>query len=584
MIDPITLAVVRGRLGQIVEEMDIVLVRAAFSQVIAEQNDRASSIHHALTGETLAQGETAIPVFNSTMQFTVQITMQEAGVENFSPGDVYMCNDPYKGGTHMPDVKLIKPFFYKGKLFAILANTGHWADIGGSQLGGFSPVNTEIYHDGVRIPGIKLIDKGALNKEALKVILANVRNPDWEEGDLQAQLNALSIGEARLTQLIEDYNPEIMQECFDELLRRSEEEMRSHIREMPVGSYSFTDYLDNDGILDAPLKIHLNLTINHDNMLFDFQGTSPPGRGYTHLSRYTTMSAAHLSIKHIYPEIPINGGCFRPIRFNIPDNTCLSVQLPSSVSGYLEAVCRVVDVVFGAMTQVVPHKTPAQCFGTNLVVGIGGRVPGSSRYFIIGYPGSGGYGGSQESDGLVHGPTPLGRAAFPRIETAERAAPILVEYLKIREDSCGAGMNRGGCGTSFMVRLLAGEATAFIIGDRVDHQPQGLFGGLPAMSTKVLIHRHNGDKQMLPLRSKGLIHLSQGDGIECNSPGGGGYGDPLKREPAKVLEDVIRGYISVKTALEIYGVKLKTTSNPGGGITYQLDQETTDALRTARQK
>jgi N-methylhydantoinase B len=584
MVDPITLAVVRGRLEQIVDEMDAVLVRAAFSQIIAEQNDRADSIHHPVTGETLAQGEGAIPVFNSAMQFTVQILMQEVGIENFSSGDVYMCNDPFMGGTHMPDVKLIKPFFFEGRLFSILANTGHWADIGGNQIGGFSAGNTETYHDGIRIPGIKLIDKGILNKEALKVILANVRNPSWEEGDLQAQLNALSVGESRLNQLINGYGPEVIAECFDELLNRSEEEMRSYIREMPDGTYSFTDYLDNDGIVDSPLKIHLEVTVQGDSMLFDFQGTSPPGKGFTHMSRYTTMSAVHLSMKHIYPDFPINGGCFRPIRIQIPDTTCISAQLPSSVSGYLEPVNRVIDVVFGAMAQVVPDRTPAQSFGTNLIVAIGGRHSGTNRYFVVSYPGSGGYGASRESDGLVHGPTLLGRAAFPRVETAERVAPIMVEYLKIREGSGGAGMNRGGCGTSFIVKLLGHEATASILGDRVDHHPKGLLGGASALPTEVRIRRQDGQVQMLPLRSKGVVSLSKGDEIECHSPGGGGYGDPMQRDPEKVLEDLTRGYVSETVALETYGVKLKVENGPAGAVSYQLDREATDRLREGYRK
>jgi N-methylhydantoinase B len=513
------------------------------------------------------------------MQLTVQLIKDKVGIDNFFPGDVWMCNDPFLGGTHMPDVKLVKPFFYKGKLFAFLANTGHWQDIGGRSLGGFSPVNTEIYHDGIRIPGIKLYNQGQLNQDALDIILANIRNPKSEEGDLQAQLSALNAGEERLTTLIEDYGPDVIQECFKELLEHSEREMRSYISEMPDGSYSFSDYIDNDGIVDQPLKINLTVTVDGNTLLFDFAGTSPPGMGFTNLSRYATMSGVNLTLKHLYPEIPINGGCFRPVKFNIPDKTCLSAQPPTSVSGYLEAVCRVVDVVLGAMAKIVPDRTPAQDFGTNLVVGIGGLIPGTSTFFMVGWPGSGGYGGSKETDGMVHAPTPLGRAAFPRVETAEENAPILMNYLRIRDDSSGAGTHRGGCGSEFSVCLLKGMASGFVLGDRVDHVPQGVQGGLPAKATQVKILRHTGEKETLPLRSKGMLSLTEGDTIECSSPGGGGYGNPLGRDPEEVLTDVIRGYVSPETAMKIYGVSIAQCAEPEGLTSYTIDWEATRKLR-----
>jgi N-methylhydantoinase B len=583
MVDPITLAVVRGRLEQIVEEMDAAIVRAAFSTIVAEQADRASAIHHPQTGETIVQGNSGLPIFNTTMQFAVEAVLRKFGSVTFQPGDVFILNDPYMGGTHLPDVKLIKPAFYQGELLAILACTIHWQDIGAMVLGGFVANATDIHQEGIIIPPMKLFDRAQPNEGVLQLLFANVRNRSEVEGDFQASLNTLSIGEARLVRLTEDYGFQVILGSFKELLERSEKQTRSYIEEIPEGIYCFTDYLDNDGFVDEPLKIHLKLEIRGSSMFFDFSGSSPSCKGPVNMARYTTISACHLAVKHIFPDIPVNGGCFKTMHFNIPDETFLSARYPSPINYYPEPVGRVIDVVWGAMAQAIPDRIPAACFSTTTVTTITGRKPGSVSFYMGGFPYAGGYGGSKGSDGLVHGVTPLSMANFPPVEVIESTIPLLMKELRIRDNSAGAGFHRGGCGTKFSFEARASGMLLNSTGDRTDHFPFGLLGGLPAKGNVIVFHLSNED-YTFPMRSKGTIILNEGDIAEFNTPGGGGYGNPLDRPPELVLQDVIRGYVSPQTALEAYAVKVESKRSAAGRTVYCLDKEATETMRSERQK
>ncbi|MFH1351632.1 MAG: hydantoinase B/oxoprolinase family protein [Pseudomonadota bacterium] len=572
-IDPITLAVVRGRLTQIAEEMDVVLMKAAFSQIIAEQRDLSSGVYAAWTGETIAQGPRGLPIFNATMQYACQALLKAFDPKEFQPEDIFMFNDPYIGGTHLPDMKLFKPFFYEGKYIALLANTGHWMDIGGPNPGGFQPDSTSAYADGIRIPPIKLFDKGKMNNEVLDVVFANVRNPEDRKADLWAQFAGLNAGETRLKALVDEYGPELILSCFEELFNRSEKQMRANIREIPDGTYSYTDYLDNDGYVDHPVKLHLDITIKGDTMFFDFSKSDPPNKGATNIGRFTTISVCHLAIKHIYPEVPINGGCFRVLDFNIPETTFVGAKHPVSTGSYLEPVLRVVDVVFGCMAQAVPERTPAACFGTNFVMTVASQRPDRTFDMVL-YPGAGGYGGTRQTDGLTHGTTPISMANFPVAEAAEQICPILTEFVRVREDSAGPGFHRGGFGTSFALRMLSDGVIISSAADRSDMKPFGVVGGKSAASLKIVFHRKDGDFVM-PMRSKGVLTLNKDEIIECDTPGGGGYGDPLRRDPLTVLQEVIRGFIRIRSAWEDYGVKIETKEGSDGEVIYSLNKEET---------
>lgn len=579
MVDPITLAVVKGGLEQIVDEMDAIVVRAAFSPVISEQMDRASGIFHPRTGEVVAQGHLTLPMFMTAMQFSVQATMAEAARRGgFKPGDIYMMNNPYLGGTHLPDVKLVTPAFQDGELLALLAVCGHWNDIGGSTPGGFAPTATEVYQEGILINPVPLYRAGEFQEDLLNLVIDNVRVPGERRGDLQAVISALRVGTARFEGLVGRYGAETVRASFDELNDRSEEQMRSYVREIPDGIYVFADAVDNDGQVDQPLRIHLELTVTGDRMIFDFSKSSPPARGPVNLPMRTCICSCQMAIKHIFPEVPVNGGCFRPFEYVIPAHTFLGVEHPYAISGYLETVGRVISVVFGAMSQALPRRTPADLFGTTGVITLSGVHPETHQYYVMLFPAAGGYGGNPQGDGLVHGTTALGAANYPSVEAVEHRLPVRIERLALREGSGGAGRHRGGLGTTYTYRVLSGGVAAALLGDRHVHRPFGVGGGRSAAGSDLAIRTAAGEER-LPLVTKGRRILGEGDVLEYCSPGGGGFGDPLERDPEAVLRDTARGYITPEQAREDYGVVLASQGDATGMTRWILEREATAALR-----
>ena len=322
MMDPVTLAVVRGSLEQIADEMDLHLIHAAMSPIISETNDCANGIFHPTTGETIAQGRYGLPVFLAYMQFTVQKVIELAREDGgFKPGDMWIMNDTYIGGSHLQDVQIIAPVFADGELFAVMATTGHWMDMGGNVPGGWGPKATEIHQEGIIIPPVKLYEEGKLNKALVAMFCANVRLPAEIAGDLAAMTNVFSVGNRGIEALVKKYGRVLLSDCLNEMIAYSERQMRSYIADLPDGTYTWEDWIDNDGIVDEPIPVRLAITISGETMHFDFTGTGPKARGPQNMSRNTTLSSCYVAIKHIFPDVPVNGGTFRPISFNVPAGT-----------------------------------------------------------------------------------------------------------------------------------------------------------------------------------------------------------------------------------------------------------------------
>lgn len=570
MSDPVTLSVVRGALEQITDEMDLHLIRAALSPIISETNDCAHGLYDAQTGETIAQGSYGLPLFLASMQWTVQRVMAKAKEQGgFEDGDLWIVNDPYISGTHLNDVVLVKPVFVEGELFGLFANTGHWMDMGGSVPGGWAPSATEIHQEGIVIPPLKLSDRGRFNDGVLSLIKANVRLPAQLEGDLAAMMNVFAVGTRGLNNLIDRYGVETLKECIAEILDRSETLMRSYIADIPDGAYSFEDWFDNDGVDDRPLKVALTITVDGDSLLLDFAGTAAKARGPMNISDSTTMSMCLVAIKHIFPDVPINGGAFRPIGFDVPRPSILAAQYPSPVGGTTDVTQRVVDVVFGALAQAIPDLVPAAPFGTTGVLTITGNRPENGGYFVAVYPYPGGYGGSRESDGLVNGTPPSSMARFMSVEMSEHRYPVRFEYLAIRDESGGAGEHRGGCGTAFGIQALA-DCNVSILGDRVDYRPFGISGGESASPNEVKLVI-DGNEVVPPFRSKAeKVPLKAGDSVRLASPGGGGYGNPLTRDPQAVEQDLNNGIVSEKQATETYGATIAERETVNSRLRYRI--------------
>ncbi|HEY4452117.1 MAG TPA: hydantoinase B/oxoprolinase family protein [Solirubrobacteraceae bacterium] len=582
MIDPITLSVVRSRLEQICDEMDMHLIRSALSPIISETNDCAHGIYDATTGETIAQGRLGLPVFLANMQFAVQATIARAqGTGGFRPGDVWILNDPYLGGTHLNDVNLVVPVYLDGDLFALIASTGHWMDIGGGAPGGWNPEAEEIHQEGLLIPPVRLYREGVRDDALVETVMANVRLPEQMLGDLRAMTSAVKRGEEQLGRVVERHGRAAVSECLGELIARSQRQMESYIEEIPDGSYSFTDTIDNDGIDPAPLQVQVEITVANAHMMIDFSGTSPIARGPLNLARNSTISMCHVALKHIFPDVPINGGTFRPVRVTVPDGSLLAAEYPAPVSGYTEVVGRVIDVMFGALAQALPSRVPAAPFGTIGVITVAGRHPERGDYFVGVFPYPGGYGASALGDGLVHGNPPQSMANFVALEASEHRYPVRFDFFALREDSGGAGSRRGGDGSTYRIRAWS-PCVLSVMGDRADARPFGLEGGGPGAPNEVRIATDRGE--WIPPMGTKLARqpLGPGEYITASSPGGGGYGDPLDRPTEAVERDLDRGYISRESAEREYGVAIAEVRTVAGRPRYRLDHEGTAQVRANR--
>ena len=333
-LSPVTLAVLKGRLEQIVDEMDATLYRSAFNPTIAEAKDACHGIYDPVNGDTLVQGSGGLPIFVGAMAFAVRAVIAKVAKEGgLEPGDTFVFNDPYDAGTHLNDFRLVRPIFRDGVLFCWMASVGHWLDIGGNVPGGYNPRATESFQEGVRIPPVKLISGGKLNGDIIGILEANARVPMSNWGDLNAQLNALDLGEKRLLSLLDDYGDGTVAAAFEAFSDRAEAMMRAAISAIPDGTYSFQDVLDNDGITDDMLTVALDATVAGDRMTLDFSRSSGPAQGPINISRSTTIAACYVALKHIFTDVPANAGCLRPIDFVITDGSLLGAGPPKPVAG-----------------------------------------------------------------------------------------------------------------------------------------------------------------------------------------------------------------------------------------------------------
>jgi N-methylhydantoinase B len=516
-LDPVTLTVIQNGLIQVCNEMDLAFVRAAFSPVISEGMDRSDGIYDATDGSLIAQGELGLPVFVGTMQFSTRAV-------------------------------------YKGEVFAWLANTGHWPDVGGMVPGGFSASATEVEQEGLRLPPIKFFKKGEMDQEIHSIILSNIRIADQRIGDIKAQAAALTTGEVRLTALIDRYGADVVRAAIAEMRHRAERQMRAKIAGIPDGVYEGTSQVDSDGVVDEPLTIRMKVTKKGDELLFDMTGSSPPCRGPMNSVIATTKSAIYLAIKHIFPEVPINAGTFEPLKIIEPEGTFLYAKYPRPVSGCAAEVSqRIAEAVFAALTHAIPDILFAAPAGTSGNLGVGGFDPERNRSYIMYLFTGGGYGGFKGGDGLSNGCSTIGISKMPPVEVLEQFYPILFEEFSLCEGSGGAGEFRGGFGINYAIKLRRGEARVSMVMDHGRTGPQGALGGSDGGVNKVAVTQ-GGKTYRPPHLSKDQdIEIGVGDVVRVSTPGGGGFGDPAKRDPALVTRDVARGYYTAEQAREKFG-------------------------------
>lgn len=545
-MDPVTLAVLRGRLEQIADEMDATLYRSAFNPIIAEAHDACHGLYDATTGDTLIQGKSGLPVFVGAMAFAVRAAMRVAAERGgMQPGDVWLFNDPYEGGTHANDFKLVRPCFRNGALFCFLASAAHWHDVGGAVPGNYNPAATECWQEAVQIPPVRILRAGVLDEDVLAILRANTRLPDSLWGDLNGQLAALELGARRLDGLLDEYTETKVAQALVELRSRAVRLMRSHIASLPDGRYSFEDVLDNDGVKDELLTIALDMTVAGDRLTLDFSRTSPQCAGPVNISRATAVAACYVALKHIFPDVPANAGVLDAVDFVMPDGLVISAARPRPVGGYTETILRMIDVIFSATALADPQRAVAHAYGTINALSIAGHRTDDKRkgqrWVMFSFFG-GGHGGHSDGDGLSHGNAPISTATIPPLEILEAAYPVRFTQWALRPGSGGDGQHRGGLGAIYEIELLEDSAEAFIFGERGKSAPKGIHGGKPAMPN-VFEYRQNGEWKTPPMVSKMLgIQLKKGDRVRLQTPGGGGWGTPADRSINDRQRDAALGY------------------------------------------
>lgn len=578
-LDPITLSVIQAGLSQVCDEMDLAFTRAAFSPIIAEANDRADGIYAPDDGSLIAQGPNGLPVFVGAMQESTRILLdriRQGVTAPPQPDDIYIVNDPYLGGTHLMDVRFARPFYRGGRIWCWLSNTGHWPDTGGAVPGGFSASATASEQEGLRLPPVRLFKQGELDAEIYAIICSNIRVAEQRIGDVKAQAAALRVGEDRLHKLLDRYGESTVEAAIAELRRRAAEQMRAHVREIPEGTWEGVAYVDSDGVVNEPLPIRLAVTRTDDRLRFDFAGTAPPCQGPMNSVRSTTLSAVYLAMRHIFPDVPISAGAFEPLEVTGIAGTFLDAHYPRPVSGCAaETSQRIAEAVFNALVAAIPDKVTAAPAGTSGNFGLGGHDPARDRGFVMYQLSGGGYGGNARTDGLSNGCSTIGISKAPPVEIMEQQFPVLYRRYALREGSGGAGEHRGGLGLAYEIELRRGEARASFVMDHGRFGPPGALGGRDGAPNSVEVLR--GDDIHVPehLSKEQDLPLRPGDRVRVGTPGGGGYGDPFRRDPAKVAEDARLGRIDAEDARRLYGVAL-SDAPPG------YDAAGTAALRRAR--
>ncbi len=552
-IDPITLAVLAGRMEQIADEMDATLFRAAFNPIIAEAHDASHGLYHADTGDTLVQGKSGLPIFVGVMSFAVKAVIEKVAERGeLADGDVWIFNDAHIGGTHLSDMRLVRPYFRDGKLFCWLASVGHWHDVGGAVPGNYNPAATEVFQEAFVLPPVRIVKGGAVQHDILDILLRNTRLPQSAMGDLNGQFGALDLGVKRMDALLDEYGANTVRAALDALGDRAETLMRAELSALPDGRWEAEDFLDNDGITDTPLPVRVALEVSGDRMVLDFEGTAPATAGPVNIALPTAVATAYVAIKHIFPDLPANAGVMRPIDVRIPEGSLLSADFPAPVGGYTETILRMIDVMFSAASQAAPDRVVANAYGTINALSIAGKRKNGAPWVMFSFYG-GGHGGSSTGDGLNHGNAPISTATIPPMEILEAAYPVMFRQWALRPDSAGAGAHRGGLGAVYEIELLEENAEAFLFGERGRFAPKGVAGGGEAAMNAFAYEQDDGWHSP-PLASKMRgIRLKKGEAVRLETPGGGGYGDAGGRDAAAVARDVAQGYVSAEAADRDYG-------------------------------
>jgi N-methylhydantoinase B len=548
-LDPTTFAVLSSAFRSVVNEMNLTLFRSAYSPVITEGRDIGGAVFDA-RGRLVAQGDWDLAVFVGMLEFSVQAILERYAVE---PGDIFIANDPFVGGTHFNDVGVIRPVFVDDDLAAFVSVCGHWPDVGGQEPGSFVADAREHFQEGLRMPPVKLYTRGEANTAVFDIIASNMRVPAERLGDLRAQTAATAVAEARLLELAARHGWDVVSQAMLGAIAYSERLMRDEISHIPDGVYTGEDAIDMESLERPwPKRVRLTLTVAGESMHFDFTNSDPESLSASNSTYSATASAVFVATKSLFPQIPMNHGCFEPLEVVAPPGTIVNARPPRAISSMAATVYeKVIGATLAAFAQALPERAVG-CPYNLINLTIGGHHRGQE--FVAYLFSEGGFGARATKDGPA-GLVSLygGGAKITPVEVMERRYPMLFDEWSLWPDSGGPGRFRGGVGSRKTFRLLEGHARLSCLGDREHFPPFGIQGGKPG-SRHGLVAGHGTDGEHdLTLKVSGY-ELEAGESVTIFAGGGGGYGNPFERDPALVADDVVKGYVTTDGAADEYGV------------------------------
>ncbi len=540
-VDLITLELIKNALNTAAMEMQATAERTAYSQIVREIGDASSAIFDA-EGRLVSQAS-ALPIQLAGSSVALKEVLRAFPREGMREGDIYILNDPFRGGSHPPDLILTMPYFAEGELIGFGCNYAHHQDVGGMSPGSIPPLSTEIYQEGILLPPLYLMERGRPNETLLAILRANVRLPEEMMGDLRAQMSALAVGRERLDEINRRFGKAVVGAAVGALIDRTRAAFRAAVRAIPDGAYSFTDYLDDDGFtLGLPIPICVTITIAGDRIAVDFEGTAEQTRGSLNCPLASTLSAVYAALKVVidpHDLIPNNEGIYTAVEVRIPQGSLLNPDRPASVSSRPETQARISNAVMGALAAAVPSQVMAQDSGQMAVALFSGTNPRTGKQFVKTEVAVGGWGGRERSDGPDALDIIVSNLSNTPVEALEMAFPIRVERYELREGSGGAGRQRGGLGLRRDFRALAPMDLA-VRAERQALAPQGFFGGGPGKPGQYYLTRKDG--RIEPLRCKQAgIEMAEGDVLTVLTPGGGGYGPAAERETGAIAADTRSG-------------------------------------------
>ncbi|HIR17659.1 hydantoinase B/oxoprolinase family protein [uncultured Cloacibacillus sp.] len=552
-IDGILLEVIGNTFMSIAEEMGAVLVKSAYSTNIKERKDCSCALFDA-AGNTIAQAE-HIPMHLGSMLGLIGEIKRHFKLEEIKPGDMFIANDPYNGGgTHLPDIAVASPVFYDGEIVAFVANIAHHNDVGGRVPGSNAADSDSIYAEGIRIPTVKIFREGELDKDILNLILLNCRVRHIRLGDLNAQFACNKKGVQRMEDVCAKYGKETVALCMEELLDYSERKIRMALSAIPNGSHEFEDYLDSDGLGSGPIKLNVKVAIKDEDIELDFTDNPDQVKGAINLPLSALRASVYYAIRSIVdPSLPSNGGYYRAIHIKSRPGCILGCTEPAACAGRSDTAQRVADMIFGAMSEVVPHQVIAGSNSSITGVYFGGVSPDTGEYYVYMETFGGGSGARFNKDGLSCVQVHMSNTSNLPIESMEVEFPYMVERYELVTDSGGPGKYRGGLSMSKDIRVLGHDSEFTIKADRQKVPPYGLFGGKPGLPGLITIYPDTDEARTVDSKKSGNLLKANGV-LRCQMPGAGGYGNPLERSRELLIKDLEEGYVSPESAMRDYGM------------------------------